>query len=88
MSGQLKGLQNQGNRRYLLRMSRTGTPVKERVAAIRQRRKEAGRGHLYTDLPNELIEAIDRIKAERGAPSRAPIIEEAVRLLIEKEQRA
>ena len=67
-------------------MSRTLTPVRERVAAQRERVRAAGRTHLYTDLPNELIEAIDRLKEERGAPSRAPIIEEAVRLLIEKQQ--
>ena len=67
-------------------MSRTGTPVRERVAAQRERVRAAGRTHLYTDLPNELIAAIDRIKEERGASSRAPIIEEAVRLLIEKQQ--
>ena len=69
-------------------MSRTGTPVRERVAAQRERVRAAGRTHLYTDLPNELIAAIDRIKEERGASSRAPIIEEAVRLLIEKQQGA
>lgn len=69
-------------------MSRTGTPVRERVAAQRERIRAAGRTHLYTDLPNELIAAIDRIKEERGASSRAPIIEEAVRLLIEKQQGA
>ena len=67
-------------------MSRTLTPVRERVAAQRERVRAAGRTHLYTDLPNELIVAIDRLKEERGASSRAPIIEEAVRLLIEKEQ--
>jgi hypothetical protein len=67
-------------------MSRTGTPVRERVAAQRERVRAAGRTHLYTDLPSELIAAIDRIKEERGASSRAPIIEEALRLLIEKQQ--
>ena len=67
-------------------MSRTAVPTKDRVAAQRERVRAAGRTHLYTDLPNELIAAIDRIKEERGASSRAPIIEEAVRLLIEKQQ--
>ena len=66
-------------------MSRTQTPVRERVAAQRERVRAAGRTHLYTDLPNELIVAIDRLKEERGASSRAPIIEEAVRLLIAKQ---
>lgn len=67
-------------------MSRTTTSAKERVAAQRERVRAAGRTHLYTDLPNELIAAIDRIKEERGAHSRAPLIEEAVRLLIAKQQ--
>ena len=69
-------------------MSRIAVPTKDRVAAQRERVRAAGRTHLYTDLPNELIAAIDRIKEERGAQSRAPIIEEALRLLIEKEARA
>jgi metal-responsive CopG/Arc/MetJ family transcriptional regulator len=43
---------------------------------------------LATPLPVDLIEAIDRIKEERGVQSRAPIIEEAVRLLIAKQQGA
>lgn len=67
-------------------MSRTTTSAKERVAAQRERVRAAGRTHLYTDLPNELIAAIDRIKEDRGVQSRAPIIEEAVRLLIAKQQ--
>ncbi|MCZ7451061.1 MULTISPECIES: ribbon-helix-helix protein, CopG family [Rhizobium/Agrobacterium group] len=32
----------------------------------------------------ELVAEIDRIKQERGASSRAPILEEAVRLYIEQ----
>jgi len=39
--------------------------------------------HLF--LPADLVEAIDRLKAERGASSRAPIIEEALRFYIENE---
>ena len=69
-------------------MSRTITPVKEKVAAHRERLRAAGRTYLNTDLPNELVLAIDRLKEERGVSSRAVIIEEAVRLLIEKQQRA
>ena len=69
-------------------MRQTAISARDRVAAQRERVRAAGRTHLYTVLPNELIEAIDRLKEERGAPSRAPIIEEAVRLLIEKKQGA
>jgi len=69
-------------------MRQTAISARDRVSAQRERVRAAGRTHLYTDLPNELIEAIDRLKEERGASSRAPIIEEAVRLLIEKKQGA
>ncbi len=69
-------------------MSRAAIPVRDRVAAQRERVRASGRAHLYTDLPNELIAEIDRIKEERGEQSRAPIIEEAVRLLIAKQQGA
>jgi len=62
--------------------------VRERVAAHRERLRVAGRIYVNTDLPADLIAQVDQIKEERGAPSRAPIIEEAVRLLIEKQQRA
>jgi metal-responsive CopG/Arc/MetJ family transcriptional regulator len=41
-----------------------------------------------TDLPADLVAQLDQIKEERGVASRAPIIEEAVRLLIEKQQGA
>ncbi|WP_234797460.1 MULTISPECIES: ribbon-helix-helix protein, CopG family [unclassified Agrobacterium] len=35
-------------------------------------------------MPAELVAAIDRIKQERGASSRAPILEEAVRFYLEQ----
>jgi hypothetical protein len=60
----------------------------QRVIAHRERRRAAGFVPVSTDLPVDLIKAIDRIKEERGASSRAPIIEEALRLLIEKHTRA
>ncbi|CCE98477.1 hypothetical protein SFHH103_03986 (plasmid) [Sinorhizobium fredii HH103] len=60
----------------------------KRVSALRERRRAAGVSTLATPLPVELIAEIDRIKEARGVASRAPIIEEAVRLLIEKQQRA
>jgi len=69
-------------------MSRTKTVSTERVNALRARRRAAGLSMLATPLPIDLIEAIDRIKEERGVQSRAPIIEEAVRLLIAKQQGA
>lgn len=69
-------------------MSRQATPVKEKVAAHRARQLAAGRIAVNTYLPGELIAIVDRIKEERGASSRAPIIEEALRFYIEKQQRA
>ncbi|MCF1505981.1 ribbon-helix-helix domain-containing protein [Afifella sp. H1R] len=39
-------------------------------------------------VPSELVAAIDRIKEQRGASARAPIIEEALRFYIEQQQRA
>ena len=69
-------------------MSRVAAREKDRFAAHRERRRAAGRTFLHTDLPNELVNAIDQLKAERGASSRALIIEEAVRFYIEQTQRA
>ncbi|WP_080803943.1 ribbon-helix-helix protein, CopG family [Agrobacterium tumefaciens] len=43
---------------------------------------------MNTYVPGELIEAIDQIKEQRGASSRMPIIEEALRFYIENAQRA
>ena len=65
-------------------MSRHVTLVKEKVAAHRARQIAAGRVAVNTYLPGDLVARIDQIKEERGASSRAPIIEEALRLLIEK----
>lgn len=69
-------------------MSRPATPVKEKVAAHRARQLASGRVALNTYVPGELIEAIDQIKEQRGAPSRMPIIEEALRFYIENAPRA
>ena len=69
-------------------MSRRATPVKEKVAAHRARQLASGRVALNTYVPGELIEAIDQIKEQRGAPSRMPIIEEALRFYIENAPRA
>lgn len=70
-------------------MARTERPpTRERVSAHRERLRAAGRIYVNTDLPADLVARLDRIKEERGVASRAPIIEEAVRLLIEKQQGA
>ncbi|MBS7701623.1 MAG: ribbon-helix-helix protein, CopG family [Chelatococcus sp.] len=63
-------------------------PTRERVSAHRERLRAAGRIYVNTDLPADLVARLDRIKEERGVASRAPIIEEALRLLIEKQQGA
>jgi len=60
--------------------------IRRDVAAHRQRLREAGRTFVNTDLPVELVARLDRIKEERGASSRAPIIEEALRFYIETNQ--
>jgi nicotinamide mononucleotide adenylyltransferase len=69
-------------------MSRSAIPVKEKVAAHRARQLASGRVALNTYVPGDLIEAIDQIKEQRGAPSRMPIIEEALRFYIENASRA
>ena len=69
-------------------MSRSDQISTERVNALRARRRAAGRVHLNADVPAELLQGLDEIKAKRGASSRIPLIEEALRLLIEKEMRA
>jgi len=62
--------------------------IRRDVAAHRARQAAAGRTSLTTFVPNELVEAIDRLKEQRGASSRAPIIEEALRFYIENAPRA
>ena len=69
-------------------MSRTKLSSRERVAAFRQRRRATGRVLVSTDLPGDLIAAVDQIKQERGVSSRTPIIEEALRFYIDKQPRA
>ena len=83
-----KGLQNQANHFLHVRMKQRAEQIRKDVAAHRARQAAAGRSSLTTFVPNELLEAIDRIKDQRGVNGRAPIIEEALRLLIEKETRA
>lgn len=69
-------------------MSRTKLSSRERVAAFRQRRRATGRVLVSTDLPGDLIAAVDQIKQERGVSSRTPIIEEALRFYIDQQPRA
>jgi len=68
-------------------MSRTAIPVKEKVAAHRERLKAAGRIYVNTDLPANLVARLDQIKEAKGVSSRAPIIEEALRFYIENAPR-
>ncbi|MDA5250271.1 ribbon-helix-helix domain-containing protein [Agrobacterium sp. MAFF210268] len=85
-----KGLQNRANQRFMKRMSRTGstTTTTQRVVAHRERRRASGHVLVNVDLPGDLVEAIDRLKEAHGVRSRAPIIEEALRFYIEKQQGA
>ena len=69
-------------------MKERAAEIRRSVAAHRARQAEAGRVALNTYVPGDLVEALDQIKERRGAPGRAPLIEEALRLLIEKETRA
>ncbi|WP_337738521.1 ribbon-helix-helix protein, CopG family [Sinorhizobium meliloti] len=70
----------------MTQIERTGT--RERVSAHRERLRAAGRIYVNTDLPADLVECLDKIKTQRGAASRAQLVEEALRLFIEKETRA
>ncbi|WFS69608.1 ribbon-helix-helix protein, CopG family (plasmid) [Agrobacterium leguminum] len=54
----------------------------------REKRRAAGRVLVTTDLPADLVEAIDKRKAESGVRGRTPIIEEALRFYIENAPRA
>lgn len=84
---ELKGLQNQRFPELHVNMSRVAkAPSKELVRAHRERRRAAGRVLVNTDLPAELVEAIDRLKVARGVRGRTPIIEEALRVYIETQQ--
>ncbi|MBD8555163.1 ribbon-helix-helix protein, CopG family [Rhizobium sp. CFBP 8762] len=57
--------------------------VRRRAAAHKARQRAAGRVAVSTFLSAETVQQLDRIKEERGASSRAPLIEEAVRFYIE-----
>lgn len=82
------GLQNRAKRRLLVSMKQSAEKIRKDVAAHRARQAAAGRVALNTYVPGDLIEAIDRIKEQKGVPGRAPIIEEALRFYIENAPRA
>lgn len=64
------------------------TVSRERVSAHRERLRAAGRTYVSTDLPTDLVDCLDRIKTERGLPSRAQLFEQVLREFVEKEMRA
>ena len=68
-------------------MKRDMERARKDVAAHRARQLAAGRIALTTYVPTDLLAQIDKIKEQRGVLGRAPIIEEALRLLIEKQHR-
>ena len=70
----------------VVNMKERAEEIRSGVAAHRARQIAAGRVALNTYVPGELVEAIDRIKEQRGASARAPIIEEALRFYIEAKQ--
>ncbi|MCZ7854924.1 MULTISPECIES: hypothetical protein [Rhizobium/Agrobacterium group] len=80
-------MQNQSESQFLVTMS-TAKPVREKVAAHRQRLREAGRIYVNTDLPADLVDCLDKIKAERGLASRAQVFELALKAFVENEMRA
>ncbi|MGI2036381.1 ribbon-helix-helix protein, CopG family [Rhizobium panacihumi] len=61
----------------------TRTRTRESVAALRARQAKAGLVNVSIAMPGDVVAAIDRLKQERGASSRAPIMEEAIRFYIE-----
>lgn len=67
-------------------MKRDMAQIRKDVAAHRARQLASGRIAMTTYVPTELLEQIDRIKEQRGVNGRAPIIEEALRFYIEKQQ--
>ena len=84
---QICTLQNQSESQFPVTMS-TAKPVREKVAAHRQRLREAGRIYVSTDLPTDLVDCLDKIKSERGLASRAQVFELALKAFVENEMRA
>ncbi len=69
-------------------MKQSAEKIRKDVAAHRARQAAAGRAALNIYVSGELVEAIDKLKEQRGMAGRAPIIEEALRFYIEQQQRA
>lgn len=67
-------------------MSRKVVPVKDRMAASRARKAAAGQVVVTTYISRDLLGQLDLIKEKRQAASRAPLIEDALRAYIEREQ--
>ena len=82
----IEGCRIAGIGRLVVSMRQNAEKIRKDVAAHRARQLAAGRVALNTYVPGELVEAIDRIKEQRGASARAPIIEEALRFYIEAKQ--
>lgn len=61
---------------------------RQRVSAHREKLRAAGRTFVNTDLPTELVDCLDKIKAERGLASRAQVFELALRAFVQGEMRA
>lgn len=59
------------------------TRTRESVAALRARQAAAGLVNVSMAMPSDIVAEIDRLKQERGAASRAPIMEEAIRFYLE-----
>ncbi|KAA1232705.1 ribbon-helix-helix protein, CopG family [Agrobacterium tumefaciens] len=65
-------------------MKNTRPSSRESVAATRARQAARGLVNVSIVMPGEVVAEIDRLKQERGASSRAPILEEAVRFYLEQ----
>jgi shikimate 5-dehydrogenase len=60
------------------------TTVRESVAALRAKQAAAGFVNVSIPMKGDIVAEIDRLKQERGASSRAPILEEAVRFYLKQ----
>ncbi|KQR27229.1 hypothetical protein ASF91_19625 [Rhizobium sp. Leaf155] len=58
--------------------------IRKNVAALRKRQRDAGFVNVSITMPGDVVAEIDRLKQARGASSRAPILEEAIRFYLEQ----
>ena len=84
----MRGCRIREIRSLVVTMKESAEEIRRKVAAHRARQLASGRVALNTYVPGDLVEAIDKIKEQRGATGRAPIIEEALRFYIEAKQGA